>query len=85
MVIRCTKTHCSTQTPFSTFFLLSSAEILVLGCGSRVQRVPPALTAALKEQGLAVEAADTANAVATFNILAQEGRAVVAALLPEGV
>ena len=59
-------------------------DILVLGCGARIHRVPPELARALEERNVAVEAQDTRNAVATFNILNQEGRKVVGALLPAG-
>ena len=37
---------------------------------------------ALAEHGIRLDCLDTANAVATFNILSQEGRRVAAALLP---
>lgn len=37
---------------------------------------------ALSELGIRLDWLDTANAVATFNILSQEGRRVAAALLP---
>ena len=37
---------------------------------------------ALSELGIRLDCVDTANAVATFNILSQEGRRVAAALLP---
>ncbi len=47
-----------------------------------MQQVPAALRAALDARGVAIEPASTPNAVATYNILAQEGRAVLAALLP---
>jgi hypothetical protein len=36
----------------------------------------------LAEHGIRLDCLDTANAVATFNILSQEGRRVAAALLP---
>ncbi len=58
------------------------ADLLVLGCGKHMQQVPAALRAALDARGVAIEPASTPNAVATYNILAQEGRAVLAALLP---
>jgi uncharacterized protein len=59
--------------------------LLVLGCGARAAPPPPALAAALRARGVAVEALATADAAATYNILAQEGRSVAAALLPAGV
>jgi NADH dehydrogenase [ubiquinone] 1 alpha subcomplex assembly factor 3 len=57
-------------------------DIVVLGCGRRIGRPPAELVSALRRRGVAVEALDTVNAVATFNILNQEGRKVVGALLP---
>ncbi|KAL4439730.1 hypothetical protein ABPG75_002731 [Micractinium tetrahymenae] len=59
-------------------------DLLVLGCGRRVQQVPPDLARQLHLMGVRVDALDTANAVATFNVLNQEGRKVVGALLPQG-
>ena len=60
------------------------AELLVLGCGRTLQRLPRALIEGLSAKGIGVEVSDTPNAVATFNILNQEGRAVAAAMLPLG-
>jgi NADH dehydrogenase [ubiquinone] 1 alpha subcomplex assembly factor 3 len=80
-------TSLSDVTPASLRFLdliKPRPELVVLGCGSSIGRVSPALEAALKEREIAIEALDTVNAVATFNILNQEGRAVVGALLPAG-
>ena len=59
-----------------------SAELLVLGCGRELRPLPSDLVHGLAAKGISVEASDTCNAVATFNILNQEGRAVAAALLP---
>ena len=47
-----------------------------------MRRVVFASSQALGEQGIRLDCLDTANAVATFNILSQEGRRVAAALLP---
>jgi len=57
-------------------------DLLVLGCGPRIQPPPTGLQEWLASQGVALECLDTGNAVSTFNILNQEGRTVVAALLP---
>ncbi|KAK9833384.1 hypothetical protein WJX81_000435 [Elliptochloris bilobata] len=64
------------------FAVKPAPDLLVLGCGKYMQRVPQALREALDEQGIAIEPASTSNAVATYNILAQEGRSVLGALLP---
>lgn len=47
-------------------------------------RLPEAFTRGLAAKGISVEAIDTPNAAATFNILNQEGRKVAGALLPLG-
>jgi uncharacterized protein len=56
-------------------------EIVLLGTGQR-QRFPhPRIYRALTEARIGVEVMDTAAAARTYNILAAEGRRVVAALL----
>ena len=58
-------------------------ELVILGSGRRLRFVPPALLRSLIERRIGVETMDTAAACRTFNILAGEGRRVVAALLIE--
>jgi NADH dehydrogenase [ubiquinone] 1 alpha subcomplex assembly factor 3 len=60
----------------------ASAELLVLGCGRTTQRLPDELVRGLAAKGISVDVSDMPNAIATFNILSQEGRAVAAAMLP---
>jgi len=56
-------------------------EIMILGTGS-AQRFPrPELTRALAATGVGVEVMDSRAACRTYNILATEGRKVVAAIL----
>jgi uncharacterized protein len=43
---------------------------------------PPAMRAALKQAGLALEAVDTGSACRMYNVLLAEGRRVAAALIP---
>ena len=58
-------------------------QVVVLGTGTR-QRFPhPGLYARLLEDGIGVEVMDTGAACRTYNILASEGRRVVAALILE--
>ncbi|XP_030898223.2 NADH dehydrogenase [ubiquinone] 1 alpha subcomplex assembly factor 3 [Melopsittacus undulatus] len=57
-------------------------EILVLGTGDRVERLPPAMLKQMRECGIAVEVQDTPNACATFNFLTSEKRMVAAGLIP---
>jgi uncharacterized protein len=58
-------------------------ELVILGSGSRLRFVPPGLLRPLIERRIGVETMDTGAACRTFNILAGEGRRVVAALLIE--
>lgn len=59
-----------------------AVELLLIGCGPSMLRVPPALRAALKEQGIVAEGMDTGAACRTYNVLMLEGRRVAAALIP---
>ena len=56
-------------------------ELVVFGSGERLRFPPPALLRALVGQNIGVETMDTRAACRTYNILAGEGRRVVAALL----
>ncbi|MEN9417246.1 MAG: hypothetical protein RI988_866 [Pseudomonadota bacterium] len=58
-------------------------ELVVFGSGTRLRFLPPALYRALIEARVGMETMDTAAACRTYNVLAGEGRAVVAALLLE--
>ena len=57
-------------------------ELLLLGLGRRTMPVAPALRAAMRTQGIALEAMDTGAACRTYNVLLAEDRRVAAALLP---
>jgi uncharacterized protein len=58
-----------------------SPEIVLFGTGAR-QRFPhPRLYRALTDAGIGVEVMDSAAAARTYNIIAAEGRRVVAAIL----
>ncbi len=56
-------------------------DILLVGTGSDLVRLPPALKAALKAAGIVAEPMSTGAAVRTHNVLLAEDRAVAAALL----
>jgi len=58
-------------------------ELVIFGSGERLRFVSPALSRALVEHGIGMETMDTAAACRTYNVLATEGRSVVAALLLE--
>lgn len=57
-------------------------EILLLGCGPRMEQMPRELRQALRAAGIVVDAMDTGAACRTYNVLLSEDRRVVAALLP---
>ncbi|KAJ9188590.1 hypothetical protein P3X46_003932 [Hevea brasiliensis] len=80
--------HISQITPesLSIFRILHPIpEILILGYGSQIQQVDPELRCFIRSTGMKLEAIDSRNAASTYNILNEEGRIVVAALLPYGV
>lgn len=58
-------------------------EIVIFGSGARIRFPKPAWLAPLIARRIGVETMDTAAACRTYNILAQEGRRVAAALLLE--
>jgi uncharacterized protein len=56
-------------------------ELVIFGSGSRLQFIAPALYRVLIEARVGMETMDTAAACRTYNVLASEGRSVVAALV----
>ena len=56
-------------------------ELLLLGCGARMELVPQALRAPLRADGIVIEPMDTGAAARTFNLLLSEDRRVAAALI----
>ena len=58
-----------------------AVEILVLGCGARFVLIPAELRAALKADGIVIEAMATGAACRTYNLLLAENRRVAAALI----
>jgi uncharacterized protein len=60
-----------------------SAEVAIFGSGSRIRFPRPAWLRPLIDKHVGLETMDTAAACRTYNILAQEGRSVVVALLLE--
>ena len=57
-------------------------ELVIFGSGARLRFISPALYRALIEARIGLETMDSAAACRTYNVLAAEGRSVVAALLP---
>jgi uncharacterized protein len=60
-------------------------ELVVFGSGSKLRFPSPALQRALMHSRIGLETMDTLAACRTYNILAGEGRHVVAVLLFDGV
>ena len=58
-------------------------EVVLFGSGDRLRFPPAALLRGLIGRRIGVETMDTAAAARTYNVLASEGRVVVAALLLE--
>lgn len=69
-----------TEADFNALTELNPALVL-LGTGEKQVFPPLSLYAPLLEQNIAVEIMDTGAACRTFNILAAEGREVIAALI----
>lgn len=59
----------------------SQPELVIFGSGERLRFAPPAFMRALMQKRIGIETMDTLAACRTYNILAGEGRRVVAALL----
>ncbi|CAG8654525.1 14360_t:CDS:2 [Funneliformis caledonium] len=57
-------------------------DLLVFGTGKSFVPIPSNIKQYINDLGMQTEVIDTKNAVATFNVLAEEGRNVAAALLP---
>lgn len=58
-------------------------QVLIFGSGSRIRFPRPVWLRPLVAAGIGMETMDTAAACRTYNVLAQEGRRVAAALLLE--
>ncbi len=67
------------------FALLAASrpELVIFGSGTRLRFPPPALLRSLMDKRIGIETMDTLAACRTYNILAGEGRQVIAALLIE--
>lgn len=79
--------HCSDFNALTTdhFAQLATldAELVIFGSGQRLRFVPPAWLQPLMARRIGLETMDTPAACRTYNILAGEGRNVIAALLIE--
>lgn len=60
----------------------SSVDVLFVGMGADIARLPAALAATLEEAGLMVETMSTPSAARSYNVTLSEGRRVACALIP---
>ncbi len=56
-------------------------DVLLIGLGSDIVAIDPAIRAALRERRIIVEPTQTGGAIRTYNVLLAEERAVAAALI----
>ena len=59
----------------------AACDILLLGCGQRMQLPTERVRAKLRGHGIVIDPMDTGAACRTFNVLLTEGRRVAAALI----
>jgi uncharacterized protein len=78
----CTRFEDLTEEHFAQL-AASRPELVIFGSGKRIKFAPPALMRTLMQSRIGVETMDTLAACRTYNILAGEGRQVIAALLIE--
>ena len=57
-------------------------ELLLLGCGERMQAIPAEVRQGLRDWGIVVELMNTGAACRTYNVLLAEQRRIAAALIP---
>lgn len=73
--------HASLKEEHFARLLSLGPEIVIFGSGASLRFVHPSLLSQLYERRVGVETMDTSAACRTYNVLAGEGRRVVAALL----
>lgn len=78
----CSRFEDLSETHFSRL-VETRPELVIFGSGTRLRFPPPAFLRSLMVARIGVETMDTIAACRTYNILAGEGRIVVAALLME--
>ena len=78
----CTSFESLTPAHFAELAELN-AEIIIFGSGSKIRFVHPAWLQPLMQKRIGLETMDTHAACRTYNVLASEGRNVIAALLLE--
>lgn len=79
---QCTRFEDLTEEHF-TRLAATQPELVIFGSGSKLRFASPAFMRALMQKRIGIETMDTLAACRTYNILAGEGRQVIAALLIE--
>lgn len=64
--------------------LAGRIDVLLIGTGATIARLPADLRARVEAAGIGLEAMDSAAAARGYNLLLAEGRRVAAALIPVG-
>ncbi|MFN5348564.1 MAG: Mth938-like domain-containing protein [Polaromonas sp.] len=78
----CTRFEDLTENHFS-LLAQTKPELVIFGSGTRLRFAPAAFMQALMKSRIGIETMDTLAACRTYNVLAGEGRQVIAALLIE--
>ena len=78
----CTRFEDLTEEHF-TQLVVTKPELVIFGSGARLRFAPPGFMRALMQMRVGIETMDTLAACRTYNVLAGEGRQVIAALLIE--
>lgn len=78
----CARFEDLTEDHFSVLAALKP-ELVIFGSGTRLRFAPPVFMRTLMSQRIGIETMDTLAACRTYNVLAGEGRQVIAALLIE--
>ena len=76
-----TMSELTVESVANVFFADPPIDLLLVGCGSRVQRLPSGLRDALKAKAIFADGMDTGAARRTYNVLMAEERRVAAALI----
>ncbi len=78
----CTRFEDLTENHFA-LLAQTKPELVIFGSGTRLRFAPAAFMRALMKSRIGIETMDTLAACRTYNVLAGEGRQVIAALLIE--
>ena len=77
-------THCVNRIVLWCIVWLCCSDLILFGTGSRIRPLPPSVSLYLQQLGIGYEVLQSNKALATFNMLVEEERLVMAALVPYG-